>query len=387
MFCIDYDCSYIQILLEINILMAVYLYEGLPGSGKSYHVLKDTIINALKENRRVFHNLPIINAVLEASEFHIGYLRRRLIKVNQDFLLQIPKYKKVLENSLLVIDEAHETFFSGDKIQDNNLRNFWTYHRHYGVDVVVCTQVKTNLHKIIQSVIAARFEFRNLGLLGLKGLYEVKMYEGFDGKMALGKKRGRFVKKYFDYYFSVDFGNSNLFKLNAPTSFNIFYVIGGLLFLFGLGAFAFSSMSFFSNEANAGKPKVVRREVKSKGLESSSFSNFTKNKTSPENESRITGKTENGKYRVKLGEAVMFDNTLPDGGVKSEHINSSKPKQKPLSVESEAFNKKLLVGQYEVSGFMGVGNKNIYILKNDQGKKVTVQGSKSLEVGREIRVY
>ena len=69
--------------------MAVYLYEGLPGSGKSYHVLKDTIINALKENRRVFHNLPIINAVLEASEFHIGYLRRRLIKVNQDFLLQI----------------------------------------------------------------------------------------------------------------------------------------------------------------------------------------------------------------------------------------------------------------------------------------------------------
>jgi hypothetical protein len=367
--------------------MAVYLYEGLPGSGKSYHVLKDTIINALKENRRVFHNLPIINTVLEASEFHIGYLRRRLIKVNQDFLLQIPKYKKVLENSLLVIDEAHETFFSGEKIQDNNLRNFWTYHRHYGVDVVVCTQVKTNLHKIIQSVIAARFEFRNLGLLGLKGLYEVKMYEGFDGKMALGKKRGRFVKKYFDYYFSVDFGNSNLFKLNAPTSFNIFYVIGGLLFLFGLGAFAFSSMSFFNNEANAGKPKVVRHEVKSIDLKSPTFSNLTEKKTFPENESRITGKTKNGKYRVKLGEAVMFDNALPDGEVRNEHIKSSKLKQKPLSVESEAFNKKLLVGEYKVSGFMGVGNKSIYILKNNQGKKMTVQGSKSLQVGQDIRIY
>jgi hypothetical protein len=360
-FCIDYDCSYIQILLEINILMAVYLYEGLPGSGKSYHVLKDTIINALKENRRVFHNLPIVNTVLEASEFHIGYLRRRLIKVNQDFLLQIPKYKKVLENSLLVIDEAHETFFSGEKIQDNNLRNFWTYHRHYGVDVVVCTQVKTNLHKIIQSVIAARFEFRNLGMLGLKGLYEVKMFEGFDGKMALGKKRGRFVKKYFDYYFSVDFGNSNLFKLKAPTSFNIFYVIAGLLFLFGLGAFAFSSMSFFSDSANAGKPKVVRHDVKPKGLESPTFSNFTEIKTFPENESRIAGKTKNGKYRVKLGEAVMFDNTLSERG-KSENIKlSNKPKQKPVSVESEAFNKKLVVGQYKVSGFMGVGNKNRFM--------------------------
>jgi hypothetical protein len=367
--------------------MAVYLYEGLPGSGKSYHVLKDTIINALKENRRVFHNLPIMNTVLEASEFHIGYLRRRLIKVNQDFLLQIPKYKKVLENSLLVIDEAHETFFSGEKIQDNNLRNFWTYHRHYGVDVVVCTQVKTNLHKIIQSVIAARFEFRNLGLLGLKGLYEVKMYEGFDGKMALGKKRGRFVKKYFDYYFSVDFGNSNLFKLQAPTSFNIFYVVGGLLFLFGLGAFAFSSMSFFSNEASTGKTRVVKDNLKPLVLEPPTFSNFDENKTFSKNDPKITRKTKEGKYRVKVGKAVMFDNTLPDSEGRNKNIKSSNPKIKPISVESEAFNKKLVVGQYEVAGFMGVGNKNIYILKNDQGKKMTVQAYKSLEVGREIRVY
>jgi len=367
--------------------MAVYLYEGLPGSGKSYHVLKDTIINALRENRRVFHNLPIINSVLEASEFHIGYLRRRLIKVNQDFLLQIPKYKKVLENSLLVIDEAHETFFSGEKIQDNNLRNFWTYHRHYGVDVVVCTQVKTNLHKIIQSVIAARFEFRNLGLLGLKGLYEIKMYEGFDGKTALGKKRGRFVKKYFDYYFSVDFGNSNLFKLKTPTSFNIFYVIAGLLFLFGLGAFAFSSMSFFGDDANAGKRKVVRHEVESTGLEPSRFSDFTEKNKFSENDSKITGKTKNGKYRVKVGEAVMFDNTLPDAGGESENIKPLRQKLKAIPVESEAFNKKLLVGRYEVAGFMGVGSKNIYILKNDRGKKMTVQGSKSLQVGRDIRVY
>jgi hypothetical protein len=366
--------------------MAVYLYEGLPGSGKSYHVLKDTIINALKEDRRVFHNLPIMNTVLEASEFHIGYLRRRLIKVNQDFLLQIPKYKKVLENSLLVIDEAHETFFSGEKIQDNNLRNFWTYHRHYGVDVVVCTQVKTNLHKIIQSVIAARFEFRNLGLLGLKGLYEIKMYEGFDGKTALGKKRGRFVKKYFDYYFSVDFGNSNLFKLKAPTSFNIFYVIAGLLFLFGLGAFAFSSMSFFSDNANAVDRKVVRREVRSAGLESSSFSGFAEKNNASQNDSKIIGKTKNGKYRVKVGEAVMFDNALSDGG-KGENIRPVNPKLKLIPVESEAFNKKLSVGQYEVAGFMGVGTKNIYILKNNRGEKMAVQGNKSLQVGRDIRVY
>ncbi|MBN4079735.1 hypothetical protein JYT60_00715 [bacterium AH-315-C08] len=366
--------------------MAVYLYEGLPGSGKSYHVLKDTIINALKENRRVFHNLPIINSVLEASEFHIGYLRRRLIKVNQDFLLQIPKYKKVLENSLLVIDEAHETFFSGEKIQDSNLRNFWTYHRHYGVDVVVCTQVKTNLHKIIQSVIAARFEFRNLGLLGLKGLYEIKMYEGFDGKTALGKKRGRFVKKYFDYYFSVDFGNSNLFKLKAPTSFNIFYVIAGLLFLFGLGAFAFSSMSFFGDDDNAGKRKAARHEAKSTSLDSPRFSGFAEKNNASQNDSKIFGKTKNGKYRVKVGEAVMFDNGLPDGG-ESENIKPLRQKLKPISVESEAFNKKVAVGRYEVAGFMGVGAKNIYILKNDRGKKMTVQGSKSLQVGRDIRVY
>jgi len=366
--------------------MAVYLYEGLPGSGKSYHVLKDTIIGALKENRRVFHNLPIINSVLEASEFHIGYLRRRLIKVDEKFLLNLPKYKPVLTDSLLVIDEAHETFFSGDKIKDAHLRNFWTWHRHLNMDIAVVTQVKSNLNKIVQSVIAARFEFRNLGLLGLKGLYEIKQYEGYDGKTELGKKRGRFIKKHFDYYFSVDFGGSKLFKISTPASFNIYKMAGGLLLLFMVGAMAFSSMSFFDSETKATSKNVSRRKPQERGFEASKQPEFN-NRFGDSSQSFNDNKDESStvKYKLKVGQFNSFDNAgSPDDDSVAEVV---RPRLKPIAVESEAFNKKIIVGRYAVSGFIGVGDKTLYILKTGDSQKITVEGSKSLEVGRDIRVY
>jgi len=365
--------------------MAVYLYEGLPGSGKSYHVLKDTIIGALKENRRVFHNLPIINSVLEASEFHIGYLRRRLIKVDEKFLLNLPKYKPVLTDSLLVIDEAHETFFSGDKIKDTHLRNFWTWHRHLNMDIAVVTQVKSNLNKIVQSVIAARFEFRNLGLLGLKGLYEIKQFEGYDGKTELGKKRGRFIKKYFDYYFSVDFGGSKLFKINTPASFSIYKVAGGLLLLFIVGATAFSSMSFFDSDANVNDRNISRRKPQERGFDTSKQPAINNRFGDPAQSFNNKEESSPVKYKLKVGQFNSLDGTGSSDGDSVTHV--VKPKSKPVAVESEAFNKNVLIGRYAVSGFIGVGDKKLYILKNDASQKITVEGIKSLEVGRDIRVY
>jgi len=227
--------------------MAVYAYLGLPGSGKSFHVVKDTILKALKQGRRVFHNLPLNYDVIEGVEFHIGCLRRKLISINQDFLLSLPEHKSILTGSLLVIDEAHETFFSGDKIKDNELRNFWTWHRHLKMDIVVLTQDADNLAKIIKGVVALRYEFRNMSFLGFSKNYEIRQYEGMSGKVQIGIKRGRFEKKYFPYYESVTGGGANsLFKLNAPFNFSVYQwlalLIGGPILAFYL----VMQLSFFS---------------------------------------------------------------------------------------------------------------------------------------------
>ena len=200
--------------------MSVYAYLGLPGSGKSFHVVKDTILKALHDGRRVFHNLPLKYDVIEGVEFHIGHLRRRLIAINSDFISQLAKHEKVLTGSLLVIDEAQEAFWAGDKIKDAEARNFWTFHRHWKMDVVVLTQDADNLAKIIKGVVALRYEFRNMGFLGFRNSYEVRQYEGISGKVQVGIKRGRFEKKYFPYYESVTGGGSgSLFKIKAPVNF------------------------------------------------------------------------------------------------------------------------------------------------------------------------
>jgi zona occludens toxin len=376
--------------------MSVYLYEGLPGSGKSYHVLKDTIIGALKEGRRVFHNLPIENDTLEASEFHIGFLRRKLIKVNQEFLLNLPKYKPVLQNCLLVIDEAHETFFSGDKITDVHLRNFWTWHRHLNMDIAVITQVKSNLNKIIQSVIAARFEFRNLSFLGLKGAYEVKQYEGYDGKTVLGKKRGRFLKKYFEYYHSIDFGSTGLFKISTPTNFSVYKVAGGLVVLLIVGIWAFSSMSYFEKSSVA-QSKAVNAEKEARNLktianisrDSSSLNRFNSKPAEkiPEDEKpSLLPKMALGNVPDRLAK-----NETPDKeAVGPEHkVRGGAGSRRGLTVpvKAETFNHVLEKGRYTVSGFIGVGPKKMHIVSHSSGRARYLESSEILEVGREIRIY
>jgi len=342
--------------------MSVYLYEGLPGSGKSYHVLKDTILGALKEGRRVFHNLPVRRDVIEANEFTIGYLKKRLISINQDFLINLPKYVPVLRNSLLVIDEAHETFFSGDKIKDDHLRNFWTYHRHYGVDVVVCTQNSTNLNKIIRGVIAIRFEFRNLGFMGFKGLYRVKQFEGVDGKLALGSKKGKFVKKYFDYYKSVDFGSSNLFKIQAPSSFSIYRNIAFLILVLFGGGYLITSLSIFDGYGFWGNEKKAQ-------FVDEPYKGDPKDLLKKQKRIIPVSEPKRRTTKVNLGSASFYESDL-DSTVSTESIYGDKVPR----------------GIYQVNGAIGVGNEFMYVIK---GKTRTywVRSFKDLIVGSKVRVY
>jgi zona occludens toxin len=379
--------------------MAVYLYEGLPGSGKSFHILKDTIIPALRLGRRVFHNLPIRYDILECNEFSIGYLRRKLIKVNSEFLLNLPKYKKLLEKSLLVIDEAHETFFSGDKIADADLRNFWTYHRHGLIDVVVATQVKTNIAKIIQAVIAVRFEFRNLGVLGLKGIYEIKQYEGFNGKTALGSKRGRFVKKYFDYYLSADIGHENIFKFKAPVSFNLLISVAGLLLLAGVGVWAFSSLSVFNE-----KPKENIRVLEQKRIQEMAVISSEKELLNPVDPTKYSSwkdfqkndsvtKTEIKANRAKVSLGGVGEDYLADD-LENSSIEALEIREQEASaltgplvhVANEEFGGRIETGLYVVTGLISVGSNNIYFLKR-KFQKFKVRSTKLFSLNERLRVY
>ena len=298
-----------------------------------------------------------------------------------------------------MIDEAHETFFSGDKIADADLRNFWTYHRHGLIDVVVATQVKTNIAKIIQAVIAVRFEFRNLAVLGLKGVYEIKQYEGFSGKTALGSKRGRFVKKYFDYYLSADIGHENIFKFKAPVSFNLMFGVAGLLLLAGLGVWAFSSLSVF-NEKPKENFKISEQkriqEMESIGLEKEILNPVDPSKYSSWKDfqkSDSATNTENNKNRTKVslggvGEEYLSDD-LENSSIEALEIRE---KEAPVwtgplvHVANEEFGGRIEKGLYAVTGLISIGSNNIYFLKR-KFQKFKVRSTKLFSLGERLRVY
>jgi len=410
--------------------MAVYAYLGLPGSGKSFHVLKDTILKALHDGRRVFHNLPLKFNVIEGVEFHIGYLRRRLIEVNQNFLFNLPKYEKVLRGSLLVIDEAHETFWTGDKIKDEKLRNFWTWHRHLKMDIVVLTQDADNLAKIIKGVVALRYEFRNMGFLGFNSAYEIRQYEGISGKVQVGIKRGRFDKKYFPYYESVTGGGvTSLFKIKAPLNFSIYkwsiLLVGGPVLILYL----FFQLSFFDKMAEGeGKPPLVKvgstanetvknpvntgqtgvikyRGSKGGSLPGSPVAGSGRENSNRVNTGRVEGSGDPNLEKVRFNSEdqgqVDFPLFLPGRGPGGLDLDKGRQRGTRardlvkefysglvMSIASEDIEgQDVKPGRYKVNGVIGYGGNFMYLVRSMEGVSARFRSTRELLIDSIVRVY
>jgi len=400
--------------------MAVYAYLGLPGSGKSFHVVKDTILKALHDGRRVFHNLPLNFDVIEGVEFHIGHLRTRLIKINSGFLHSLHRYEKVLTKSLLVIDEAHEAFWTGDKIKDAELRNFWTFHRHWKMDIVVLTQDADNLAKIIKGVISLRYEFRNMGFLGFRNSYEVRQYEGISSKVQVGIKRGRFDKKFFPYYESVSGGGaSSLFKIKAPLNFSIYkwlvLLIGGPVLI----VYLFLQLSFFGGspegESQAATLKVGRMANEDPGKSVIGGDSSISGKTGKSNRASIGrngGQTDpriekirfnsedQGKFNFYKGTSTVNSKQgIGDGGrldrrggtrsgMRSRDLIKEFYSGLVMSIASEDIkDQDVKPGRYKVNGAIGMGSRSLYVMKSMDGVSARFYSERELLIGSIVRVY
>ncbi len=207
--------------------MAIILYFGVPGSGKSYEVVNSRVIPALKEGRRVVTNIRgldiklIQNYIKKTDKKYDIKNLGQLASVDHDliqtadFFPYFDEEEKPVENTFIkrgdyiIIDEAWR-FFPDTKRLSPSLESFFAEHRHFSLDVILLNQTPDGISKYVRGRIESMFEPANQKRIGFKG-YVVHTYAG---SKAYAKNRTtsspkKFRKEIFELYNSYANGDGS----------------------------------------------------------------------------------------------------------------------------------------------------------------------------------
>lgn len=163
--------------------MACIAYVGLPGSGKSHGVVENVIIPALKQDQKVFTNIPLKN------EYCIEkYGSTAVYFDTQDIIDNADWWTDVFEaGSILVIDEAWRLWPAGmsiNKARDQD-KEFLAEHRHLvnqetgkSTNIFIVTQNLSQISNFVKILIDKTFRSVKLDAVGATKSYRVDVYQG-----------------------------------------------------------------------------------------------------------------------------------------------------------------------------------------------------------------
>jgi hypothetical protein len=211
-------------------------YTGLPGSGKSYRVVKDLIEAQNKKSGPTYYVLHNIDG-LKTDSFNDP----DLIKDWRDYI-QDGTYKDEIElfseetqaelcslirekynlPMLIVIDEAHR-WFDRDK---KPLKSWVSFHRHLGQDIWMVTQKRTMIHSAYRGLAEYEKRAKNTSFFDNPFFF---MYQ----KEANGEKFGmeikRKSKRVFQAYKSFEANHKKTISLTIPIVLLVI-LVGGVAF-------------------------------------------------------------------------------------------------------------------------------------------------------------
>lgn len=201
--------------------MAVTAYVGEPGSGKTYEVVTEVVLPALREGRRVVSNIRGLHfdemkaylvvdcGVPEAS---IGELL--LVDVEDPgkpefFYTEANPGTVVRPGDLVVLDECWRWFGKGMPI-NKAMFEFFRMHRQYvdakGVscDVVLISQSIQDIDRKVLVVIEKHFRMEKYKSFGSKTRYSVEMFNGYkvSGNARVRMLARKYNPRFFPFYSS-----------------------------------------------------------------------------------------------------------------------------------------------------------------------------------------
>lgn len=305
--------------------MAISAYVGVPGSGKSYEVVKSVILPAIASGRRVVSNVY----GLDKDKIYSYLLRKNkklseeklgdLVYVDNDKCLE-PDFLPSMENpeafcksgDLIVIDEVWRIWGS-DKDIPKSHRSFIAEHRHFAdpetgitCDLVVINQDVAQIPRFIKDRIETTYRMQKHVGLGFRNRYRVDVFQGI--KLFKSSRITYYQEKYdkeiFELYKSYEADNAkervtdnrqNIFSSNkflVYTTLVILTIIVSIYFLY----------NFFTEGVYSG---VENKSVKNSEVTNVSSNNSVQNNITISNEPilavskmstnwRITGELKKG---------------------------------------------------------------------------------------------
>lgn len=317
--------------------MALKGYFGSPGSGKTYEVVENVILPAIKQGRRVVTNIAGLD--FEAIADYLvskGSERESLgsifpILLNEDIAGKfavivgdgesafLDEEKSIIRGGdMLVLDEVWRVWEDGVKLHADD-RRFLRMHRHLAnkvthvtCDIALISQTFTDVHRQVRSLIEERYEMQKHIALGMRNRYRVSIYtkgsrlphqtlqKKYQSEIhelykshSMGKQPGKEVE--------VD-GRGNIFKGTLFSVFLPLALVACVAGIFGIRHF-FSGDSYKKkDEVKSAESKPLANVVAVPGAPGNKPDSAKVNPIDFENvsESRVVGYASNG------GESIVF---------------------------------------------------------------------------------
>lgn len=257
----------------------IYLYYGKIGDGKTYHVVQNELLPAVKSGRKVYTNIDGLNIRRIAQ-----YLNMPITDVNIE-LVPSDKFRDMLtcnaddpegislkidKNSLIIVDEAQKIWDARSfKDTRKEFLNFLEYHRHYGFDLVFITQNPKRLESVITRLSNEAYQVKNLKFLGsfLGRRYVLHIRQSPGDRDIIATMRGVLKDEIFALYRSyVTTNKTNRVSKTALSSARSFIFFGLILLPIVLFV-GRGGLTILDPEKNANMVKQDVEFAEAKGVE------------------------------------------------------------------------------------------------------------------------
>ena len=180
----------------------IELYEGVPGSGKSYHAICEKFLPWVKQGRRLY--IAVDGIYLDRLSLFTGIelsVLEQQITIWKDSVEVLQAFPHVEPGSAVIIDEAQTVFRSMQKVEPGLLRWLET-HRHYGVDILLMSQDFRQMSQGVTRLIEATVKFRKLAFVGLSKKYQGKVRGNPEDNEVIRAFVGTYSPTVYAYYSS-----------------------------------------------------------------------------------------------------------------------------------------------------------------------------------------
>lgn len=193
--------------------MALYLYYGKVGDGKSYHVVATEILPAVRDGRKMYVYMDGLNP-RRLSQF-AGRNANVVLWDNVDQVRNACRLEvddregvglKVDRGALVVVDEAQLVWDAREwQATGKQTLAFMEYHRHFGLDVVLITQSPGRLDKGLVRLANECLHVKNLRFLStfMGRHYVVNVRQSPHDREPVATVRGKFENNVFACYRSA----------------------------------------------------------------------------------------------------------------------------------------------------------------------------------------